>query len=113
MQKTDILIIGAGLTGLTLAYLLKKQGVIDNPVLLVTSAIHMPRSVAVFRGVGMNVIPSPTDISILDLRNDGLFNWLPSVGALGSTSRAVHEYIGLVVYWMRGWLAFHPATRDR
>ena len=86
------------------AAFLQRNGIGDGPVLLVTSAIHMPRSVAVFRAAGVNVIPAPTDITVLDTRYDGLFGWLPAIGALGATSRAVHEYIGLCVYWIRGWL---------
>ena len=76
----------------------------DQSVLLVTSAIHMPRSVAVFEAAGVNVLPAPTDISVLDQRYDGLSQWLPTIGAISAVDRAMHEYIGLLVYRLRGWL---------
>ena len=46
-----------------------------NNVLLVTSAIHMPRALATFQSVGINAIPSPTDYKTLD-RNDFSFQCL-------------------------------------
>ncbi len=89
---------------LNTAALLNKKSEIDEPVLLVTSAMHMPRSVAAFRAVGIKVIPAPTDITVLDVRNDGLFDGLPTIGALVSTTRAIHEYVGIFIYRLRGWI---------
>ena len=72
-------------------------------VLLVTSAFHMRRSVALFAAQGMEVIPAPTDhqvtrspIQVLD--------WLPTLGGLTLTHYAIHEIVGYAVYRLRGWL---------
>jgi uncharacterized SAM-binding protein YcdF (DUF218 family) len=91
--------------------LLKEKDI--NTILLVTSAIHMPRSVAIFEKQGFTVIPMPTDFIITE-RNwrevtnltfkDQLGNVLPTVENLQMTTWAMKEYIGLVVYRLRGWL---------
>lgn len=72
-------------------------------VLLVTSAAHMRRSVGVFRALGIEVIPAPTDVRIVPKPfNPGRL--LPSLLGLDSSSRAVKEYVGWWIYWMRGWV---------
>ncbi|NEO19117.1 MULTISPECIES: YdcF family protein [unclassified Moorena] len=81
-------------------------------VLLVTSAIHMPRSVLVFRRQGIDVIPAPTDFLVsqyeLDEPNSSsqaaLLHSLPNADQLSRITRAIKEYIGIVAYRIRGWV---------
>ncbi|MFN2234361.1 MAG: YdcF family protein, partial [Anaerolineales bacterium] len=82
-------------------------------IILVTSAIHMPRAVALFEKQGFDVIPAPADYNITQAGWDQLwdrnlttqlFNLLPSVANLSSTTSALKEYIGILVYSLRGWL---------
>jgi uncharacterized SAM-binding protein YcdF (DUF218 family) len=73
-------------------------------VLLVTSAIHMPRALATFRTLGINAIPSPTDYMETDRKKYEIKNFLPDIDALGKTSLAVKEYLGAIVYRWRGWI---------
>lgn len=70
-------------------------------ILLVTSAMHMPRALASFRNQGLSVIPAPA----LDLRADSRPRrpWLPQRAALRQSGRCLHEYLGLWVYRLRGW----------
>lgn len=84
-----------------------------NRILLVTSAMHMPRSVRIFAAQGFEVIPAPTDYQVTEIEwayqfRGGLatllVNALPQPGALSLTSSALKEYIGIVVYWLNGWL---------
>ena len=75
---------------------------IDGPVLLVTSAAHMWRSMAVFESAGMRVIPAATDygpgaIGLSDPRV-----WIPDADALHNTNGAIKEYLGMFVYRLRG-----------
>lgn len=70
---------------------------------LVTSAAHMPRALAVFRRAGLTVEPSPTDFRVRMPFYDGVLDFLPDPGALGRTTWAIREMIGLAVYRMRGW----------
>jgi uncharacterized SAM-binding protein YcdF (DUF218 family) len=81
-------------------------------VLLVTSAMHMPRSLAIFRRQGIEAIPAPTDFLVTqpDARESGsstqaiLLNLLPDSGRLDKTTQALKEYIGTVIYRLRGWI---------
>lgn len=83
-----------------------------HQVLLVTSAMHMPRSLLIFKRQGIAAIPAPTDFLVTDndlreIRNTPqatLLNLLPDTDRLHQFTRALREYIGLVVYRLRGWL---------
>jgi len=72
-------------------------------ILLVTSALHMRRSMAAFRAVGLDPLPAATDFEVssgdLSLRD-----FLPNAAALAGSTRAVHEWVGYWVYWWRGWV---------
>ncbi|HEY9889669.1 MAG TPA: YdcF family protein [Candidatus Obscuribacterales bacterium] len=90
--------------------ILAEEGI--NQILLVTSAMHMPRSLAIFQKLGMNAIAAPTDFLISERsvaeisgsRQAFLLSLLPNASNLDVVSRAIKEYIGLVVYRLRGWL---------
>lgn len=71
-------------------------------VLLVTSALHMPRAMAVFRKQGIDAIPAPADFEAVPPRVAGLLRWLPDTDALEASTRAIKEYLGLWVYRLRG-----------
>jgi len=73
-------------------------------ILLVTSAIHMPRALATFRTLGITAIPSPTDYLEVDRKNFEIKDFLPNIDALGDTSLAVREYLGIMAYRWRGWI---------
>ena len=73
-------------------------------LLLVTSALHMRRSEAAFRGAGLDPVPVATDFEVRPASNRALRRWLPSASALASSSRAFHEYVGFWYYRARGWL---------
>lgn len=67
-------------------------------ILLVTSAFHMPRSVAMFKKFGVtNVVPFPSDHRIT---NTGVRagDFLPEIGALAITTASIKEYVGRLVY---------------
>jgi uncharacterized SAM-binding protein YcdF (DUF218 family) len=69
--------------------------------LLVTSAMHMPRSVGAFRKAGFAVEAWPVDWRTLPDQN--LFR--PSrnlLGGIGALNGAAHEIIGMTVYWATG-----------
>jgi uncharacterized SAM-binding protein YcdF (DUF218 family) len=80
--------------------LLRAAGI--RRVLLVTHATHMRRSVRAFTAAGLEVVPAPTDFSgpltILD--------FLPQAGGLATSDSALHEWIGIIWYRLRG----HPSV---
>ncbi len=65
----------------------------DAPFILVTSAAHMPRSMELFRSLGLNPIAAPSDFLKNEQRG---FLREPNVHDLGISQRAVHEYLGLL-----------------
>jgi uncharacterized SAM-binding protein YcdF (DUF218 family) len=91
--------------------ILEEKGI--RRIILVTSAFHMPRSVALFEHQGLEVIPAPTDfrttqadweaLSNGDIRNL-LVNLLPGADNLQTISVALKEYLGILIYRLRGWL---------
>ena len=74
------------------------QPLAEETWILITSAFHMPRSVGVFRQVDWDVVPFPVDYSLKEnLGMDLSFNL---VGGISFLSRALHEWLGLLVYWL-------------
>ena len=91
--------------------ILANKGITE--VLLVTSATHMPRSVALFQKAGMAVVPAPSDFTVT--QNDlasltspniatQLLNLLPNPGNTTRLTLALKEIAGMWVYWLRGWV---------
>lgn len=79
--------------------LLRERGI--DHVLLVTSALHMPRAIALFRKQGIAVIPAPTDFEAVPPTGPWPLRWMPDAQALDGSSRALKEYLGLWVYRLR------------
>lgn len=71
--------------------------------LLVTSAAHMKRSVAVFEKLGVAVFPVSTDVRVIDASELTPFDFLPDAEALKQTTDAMREWIGQRVYRWQGW----------
>jgi uncharacterized SAM-binding protein YcdF (DUF218 family) len=67
-----------------------------RPFIVVTSASHMPRAMALFRREGANPLAAPTaqHVCRVDCRGPGV--WLPSTIGLQKTELALHEYLGLL-----------------
>ncbi len=92
------------------AKILKQQQI--NRILLVTSAIHMPRSMAIFKKQGFDVTAAPTDYWVSEeslaemqgISSATFLNVLPDTEALHLFTRALKEYIGMGVYRAKGWL---------
>ena len=61
-------------------------------ILLVTSALHMPRAVGLFESEGLTVIPAPTDFGTR--RHFSAVDFLPQAIPLSDSSRAMKELIG-------------------
>lgn len=68
--------------------------------LLVTSAWHMPRAMAVFRALDWPVVAAPPPRP-MDGQNAYQLRFNLGQGLRG-VARAVHEYLGLLSYWLNG-----------
>ncbi|ODT82796.1 MAG: hypothetical protein ABS76_07000 [Pelagibacterium sp. SCN 64-44] len=73
----------------------------NGPIILVTSAFHMPRSVGLYRAEGIEVVPWPTDYRstgreglALDLANPN--------HNLDTATTALREWLGLLAYSLTG-----------
>lgn len=79
-------------------------------VLLVTSAMHMPRSMGVFKRLcpGIEFIPAPTDFRVPDPIPRPWYHELkalvPTPANLLLFSETTHEYVGSAYYRLRGWM---------
>jgi uncharacterized SAM-binding protein YcdF (DUF218 family) len=85
------------------------QEKLEGPILLVTSAFHMPRSMAIFKKEGMEAIAAPTDYLFGESTQiTGLSSFIlklmPDAEAMHQTTIALKEYVGMAVYWLKGWI---------
>jgi uncharacterized SAM-binding protein YcdF (DUF218 family) len=70
--------------------------------LLVTSALHVSRSLMMFKRAGLNVTPVPADFKTQARTSYGWYDYLPSANALQGVALALHEYVGLWFYQFSG-----------
>jgi uncharacterized SAM-binding protein YcdF (DUF218 family) len=90
--------------------ILDEKGI--KKILLVTSALHMPRSLAIFQRQGIDAIAAPTDFLVsqpdLEALNKSIpaiiLNFLPNATYLEQTTKAIKEYMGIFIYSMKGWV---------
>jgi uncharacterized SAM-binding protein YcdF (DUF218 family) len=82
------------------AGLLGQAGI--SGVLLVTDALHMPRSQRIFEQTGLEVMAAPTNYIGQGALH--VADFIPNAGALRDSHYALHEWIGLL--WYR--IAYHP-----
>jgi len=73
-----------------------------NRFILVTSASHMPRSIALFQKKDMNPIPAPIGHIIRERQKITPAIFFPSAGQIEKIERAFYEYLGLVWAKLRG-----------
>ena len=72
--------------------------------ILVTSASHMPRAMALFVKAGMKPIAAPADYQATEDEGLSPAYFYPSTEALGESERAIYEYLG------RAWAALRGKT---
>jgi uncharacterized SAM-binding protein YcdF (DUF218 family) len=67
-----------------------------EPFVLVTSAYHMPRSMGLFRALGMNPVPAPANHYILKSSRITPDSFFPDVRGIRNSELVFHEYLGIV-----------------
>jgi uncharacterized SAM-binding protein YcdF (DUF218 family) len=75
-----------------------------HTVLLVTSALHMPRAMAAFRKQGVPAIPAPSQPQIVLPKSPEISPWVPDERTFDASRSIIKEYTGLFLYWLRGWI---------
>lgn len=72
--------------------------------LVVTSALHMPRAMAAFKGLGVRATPAGLAPQIVAPEDYTLDRWSPHMRSLEASRSIIKEYLGLFGYWLRGWI---------
>ena len=82
------------------AALARKRG--WQRVILVTSALHMPRSARMFRSAGVPIAPFPVDYRYDPLKALSPLDFLPNANALATTESVLRECYGIAFYALLG-----------
>ena len=69
---------------------------------LVTSPLHMRRSMAVFQAVGLNPVASASQLN--GDPDEPFWTPMPDRGSLNVSDGALYEYAAFFYYWAHGWL---------
>ena len=75
---------------------------------LVTSASHMPRSMALFEKRGMRPIAAPTEYLVKMRQKVSPAMFFPGADGLRKAERSFHEYLGLWWAWLMGQIGGKP-----
>lgn len=75
-----------------------------SQIMLVTTAMHLPRAMACFHKLGIDPMPYPVDFQLAPNRKYRLSNIIPGPGAFRKSSAVLHEYIGLLAYKLAGYI---------
>lgn len=73
-----------------------------QPLVLATSAGHLPRAVRIFADEGLQVLPAPTDYGFVragSIKDHSWPRWIPSTDGLGSNHALLYEAVAGV--WQR------------
>ncbi|MBN2255308.1 MAG: envelope biogenesis factor ElyC [Deltaproteobacteria bacterium] len=81
---------------------LLKSIVKDDPFLLVTSAYHMPRAMAMFKKEGIRPIPAPADYQVKQPPARSPASFFPHADNIDNAQTAIHEYLGMMWARLRG-----------
>lgn len=70
--------------------------------ILVTSALHMPRAMAMFKKHEMNPVPAPISFIVKGQRKLSPNSFFPTVEGLEKSGLVIHEYLGIAWAKIRG-----------
>ncbi len=82
---------------------------IKKPIMLITSASHMPRASRIFCQEGWQIQPY-----LVDFQTDGKYRVFPNLDASGNISKletAFKEIVGLTTYWITGKISLKACTK--
>lgn len=78
-----------------------KQTIKAEPFVLVTSASHMPRAMALFKTMGLSPIPAPTEHNVHKFKlSSNLF--FPNASNLRKSEKVFYEHMGMLWAKLRG-----------
>jgi len=68
----------------------------ENKLIVVTSDLHMPRAILLFRRVGLDPLAAPTNQIIKYGSVKYPWRWMPSSGYISMMEAVTHEYVGIL-----------------
>ena len=74
----------------------------NDKFILVTSASHMPRSMGMFKKLGIQPIPAPTGYIMKEKQGISPGDFFPSSDELRKAEGVIYEYLGLIWAKLRG-----------
>ncbi len=74
----------------------------NKPFILVTCARHMPRSILMFKKLGMNPIPAPTGHKVKNRQSPSFGSFFPNALSLHKSEIAFYEWLGILWAKLRG-----------
>jgi uncharacterized SAM-binding protein YcdF (DUF218 family) len=89
--------------------ILRAHGV--RQFVLVTSPAHMRRALALFRAVGLDPVPSISQVRSEQIGQPSFV--VPSEEALSQSGQAIYEFAAWSYYWWNGWLKVRPRAVAR
>jgi uncharacterized SAM-binding protein YcdF (DUF218 family) len=108
VPETDILIENQSMNthenAVFTKILLEKQGLAQSKLLLITSSLHMRRSIGCFKKVGLNFTPFPAHFFANRLQWDAESTILPDSRAFYRWEKFLKEWVGCIVYWLQGYI---------
>jgi uncharacterized SAM-binding protein YcdF (DUF218 family) len=75
---------------------------------LITTPIHMPRALALFRSRGLDPVPAPSRVDYTAEWQHSALRFMPMSGALRASELSMYEYLGMGYARSRGWIAAPP-----
>jgi len=76
---------------------------IQEPILLITSAAHMPRSIACYEKYQIKIVPYPVQHLGNEDRNYSISSYIiPSTLAMEKMQNLLHEWVGFIAYKLAG-----------
>ncbi len=80
----------------------KRFGSMKN-IIIVTSAVHMPRAVLLFKAQKLNCFAAPT-FNYVKKDYDESVKWFsPSIGKMEMMEKGIHEYVGIIYVHVKKW----------
>ena len=68
----------------------------DKKIIVVTSDIHMPRAMLLFKKAGLDPVAAPTNQIIKYGSVKYRWKWMPSAGYINMMEAVIHEYAGML-----------------
>lgn len=76
-----------------------------STAVIVTTPIHMPRTLQLFEARGLKPVPSPCRIAYGPETSSPASRFIPNASSLRASELAFYEYLAVANGWARGWLA--------